>query len=245
MLTHQARRLNSPALFVTQNDARFFPNVKQLPERKNFLFDRILCDVPCSGDGTLRKNLSMWPNFHMHMGHSNHKLQLDILLRGLDMLKVGGRLVYSTCSFNPIENEAVVLAALTKLQGQVSIVDVSKEVSSHLKYRPGMLAWKVFHRGKGNKDPAMWFTDWRSVPPEKSTSAKDAARLVETMFSDTYTRHNNLPDVELEDPYNLRRCLRLLPHDDNQGGFFCAVLTKTAPIVSTKAAEAWTDSNVR
>jgi 16S rRNA C967 or C1407 C5-methylase (RsmB/RsmF family) len=36
MLTHQARRLNSPALFVTQNDARFFPSLKQGKHRTTF-----------------------------------------------------------------------------------------------------------------------------------------------------------------------------------------------------------------
>ena len=62
MLTHQARRLNSPSMFVTANDARFFPSLKIETEVgskkgfKNMKFDRILCDVPCSGDGTLRKN---------------------------------------------------------------------------------------------------------------------------------------------------------------------------------------------
>ena len=74
MLTHQARRLNVPGLFITNNDARNFPNLKINGERKNFEFDRILCDVPCSGDGTLRKNLGLWSKFHSHLGHSCHSL---------------------------------------------------------------------------------------------------------------------------------------------------------------------------
>jgi multisite-specific tRNA:(cytosine-C5)-methyltransferase len=139
MLTHQARRLNSPSLLVINNDARFLPNLRINQNNQNLKFDRILCDVPCSGDGTFRKNLGLWKNFHNHMGHANHPLQLDILERAFKLLKRGGRMVYSTCSFNPIENEAVVAAAVARHIKQVKIADVSKEISPDLKYRPGLV----------------------------------------------------------------------------------------------------------
>lgn len=125
MLTHQARRLNSPALLITNNDARFLPNFKLQKDNMYFKFDRILCDVPCSGDGTLRKNPMLWKNFNSHLGHALHPLQLDILERAFKLLKKGGRLIYSTCSFNPIENEAVVAAALSRYRKQLELVDVS------------------------------------------------------------------------------------------------------------------------
>ena len=68
------------------------------------------------------------------------------------MLKKGGRLIYSTCSFNPIEDEAVVAAALTKYIKEMELVDISKELSPNLKYRKGIVNWKVYHRGKGKKE---------------------------------------------------------------------------------------------
>jgi 16S rRNA C967 or C1407 C5-methylase (RsmB/RsmF family) len=74
MLTHQARRLNSPAMLITNNDARRLPNLKMDEMNKTMKFDRILCDVPCSGDGTLRKNPSLWKNFNAHLGHATHPL---------------------------------------------------------------------------------------------------------------------------------------------------------------------------
>lgn len=74
LLTHQARRLNSPTLLITSNDARFLPNMRNPVDGTNLRFDRILCDVPCSGDGTLRKNYSLWKNFNAHLGHATHPL---------------------------------------------------------------------------------------------------------------------------------------------------------------------------
>ncbi|KAL8436198.1 hypothetical protein ACSSS7_001928 [Eimeria intestinalis] len=60
------------------------------------LFDGVLCDVPCSGDGTLRKKRSLWASWSAHHGLGCHRLQVQILLRGIKLCKVGSRIVYST-----------------------------------------------------------------------------------------------------------------------------------------------------
>lgn len=54
-------------------------------------------------------------------------------------------------------------------------------------------------------------------------------KIVSTMFNSTYTEHNNsVANVHelMSDPLNLGHCLRFYPHDDNQGGFFCAVFER-------------------
>ena len=221
MLTHQARRFNSPCMFVVNQDARFFPNLKTGSKKMNFKFDRIACDVPCSGDGTLRKNYGLWKRWTEHYGHAHHPMQLDILNRGLELLKQGGRLVYSTCSFNPIENEAVVAAALIKWKGKVELIDISSEIHPEFRFRPGMTAWKVYHKGKGKRFPPKWFTDY------SETEGQYAKTLKPTMFGGVYTTINPLAKPEDQvDPLNLKRCIRVFPHDYNQGGFFVAVFTK-------------------
>lgn len=58
------------------------------------------CIVP-AGDGTLRKNPSIWTKWNTAMGSTLHPLQVIIAKRGLQLLKPGGLLVYSTCSMSP------------------------------------------------------------------------------------------------------------------------------------------------
>lgn len=77
-------------------------------------FDLILCDAPCSGTGTLSRN----PELKLRLQPADLSRQAvrqrELLLAALGRLGVGGRLVYSTCSLEPEENEQVVEAVLAK-----------------------------------------------------------------------------------------------------------------------------------
>lgn len=105
-------------------------------------FDRVLCDVPCSGDGTLRKNPDASLKFSLENGASLHPIQRAILIRALKHLKEGGTLVYSTCSLNPIEDEAVVNSVVLESKGTVEIKDVSNMFPG-MKRSYGIRNWKV------------------------------------------------------------------------------------------------------
>ncbi len=74
-------------------------------------FDLILCDVPCSGTGTLGRNPEIRERFKAEELPRQAARQREILGSALKRLAPGGRLVYSTCSLEPEENEAVVEAA--------------------------------------------------------------------------------------------------------------------------------------
>ncbi|KAK6010901.1 hypothetical protein OSTOST_24028, partial [Ostertagia ostertagi] len=107
MLIHQTlKRFHTSNCVVICEDAARMPVLKGKDDVP-LKFDRILCDVICSGDGTLRKNPEIWGKWTPQDGLGLHRMQLSIARRGAAMLKVGGRLVYSTCSMNPIEDEAV------------------------------------------------------------------------------------------------------------------------------------------
>ena len=75
---------------------------KKCPE----MFDRILLDAPCSSEARFKthepKSMSFWT---IHKVKETSKLQRRLLLSAYDALKPGGKLLYSTCSFSPEENE--------------------------------------------------------------------------------------------------------------------------------------------
>lgn len=141
MLIHQCKRIGSNALAVTCHDAQSFPTLNPTVREKEStgssgqgIFDRVLCDVPCSGDGTLRKSPDIWRRWDPAMGLGVHKLQAQIALRGLELLKVGGVMVYSTCTFNPIEDEAVVKTLLNRAGDAVEIVDCTGKLPGEQNY---------------------------------------------------------------------------------------------------------------
>lgn len=198
MLVHQIKRLNSSNVVVVNHDAQMFPKMK-LEENGKFLkFDRILCDVPCSGDATMRKNILVWKEWRFGNSLGLHPLQLNILKRGLQLLKPGGRLVYSTCSLNPIENEAVVAAALKLWNGKVKLVDSSDRLPGLIRHN-GVSNWKVF--GKDGEEKQFG----------------DDEKIHATVFPPTEEEAKNL---------HLERCMRVYPQDQNTGGFFITVFEK-------------------
>ena len=102
LLTSNKGRLGLSNMVVIQHDGR---HIGRMPEPG---VDGIVVDVPCSGTATTRKNRELWNNWTPKVGRSMFKLQSDIAYRAAQLLRPGGDMVYSTCSLDPIENEAVV-----------------------------------------------------------------------------------------------------------------------------------------
>lgn len=65
------------------------------------LFDRILADVPCSGDGTMRKAPDIWRRWSVNNGNGLHNLQLRIALQAARLLKVRTVLQVQSLLFQP------------------------------------------------------------------------------------------------------------------------------------------------
>lgn len=81
---------------------------EKLAETLPSFFDKILVDAPCSGEGMFRKNPQMCRDYEQRGPAYYAPLQKQIVKEAIKMLKPGGYLVYSTCTFSPEEDEGLV-----------------------------------------------------------------------------------------------------------------------------------------
>ena len=81
---------------------------KKLADVFPCFFDKILVDAPCSGEGMFRKDKDMVKDWLQHGPSHYQKLQRDIAAQAVRMLKPGGYLMYSTCTFSMEEDEDII-----------------------------------------------------------------------------------------------------------------------------------------
>ena len=126
-LGHTLDRLGVLNAVITGYQAQEFP-LKQC-------FDYILADVPCSGEGRFRKIKEGMVYRETGKKAGLPDLQKRIILRGFDLLKEKGEMLYSTCTYNPEENEAVVQYLLENRDARLLSIDIGFE------QEPGILCW--------------------------------------------------------------------------------------------------------
>jgi 16S rRNA C967 or C1407 C5-methylase (RsmB/RsmF family) len=212
-------------------------------------FRLILCDVPCSGDGTCRKDPSILPQWKPTIGNQLHAVQLAILQRGLVLLKPGGYLCYSTCSMYPVENEAVVAAALmtfaqkkridrddgaatAAVEEVVELVDCPTEATRGFRLAPGLRHWIVAgHDATVEDDTGMVFYESYQKALEHSSDLSTMSWL-SSMWPPTSSISSSSNEEQVY--IQLSRCRRLWPHHQNSGGFFVAMFHKMAKKKQTK-----------
>ena len=87
---------------------------QKLAERLTGFFDRVLIDAPCSGEGMFRKEEAAVTDWSPETVEMCARRQTEILHSGAQLVRPGGRLVYSTCTFAPEENELAIGEFLKK-----------------------------------------------------------------------------------------------------------------------------------
>ena len=215
-LAGNIKLLPSPCRLAVSDEGQTFPEIWDSTGGV-VRFDRIVCDVPCSGDGTIRKNPGVWESWSPASGNHRHSLQLNIARRGVELLKEGGLMAYSSCSMNQVENEAVVAALLQEAKGNLELVDMTGQLPG-LHWLPGLFKWRV-HDGNMQE-----YESYKSVPENLQP------QLPPTVFP---------PSPHSVSSLNLHRCMRFLPNLNDDGGFFVAILKKTGPVEEKQARGRW------
>jgi NOL1/NOP2/sun family putative RNA methylase len=127
-LSHNLARLGVLNTVMTGYQAQEFPLRQK--------YDFILADVPCSSEGRFR-----FAGEHAWHGETKQKAKLPVLLRkiilrGFDLLKERGEMVYSTCTYNPEENEGVVDFLLKNRDAELL------HAEAMFPFEPGLLSWE-------------------------------------------------------------------------------------------------------
>lgn len=114
------------------------------------VFDLMVIDAPCSGEGMFRKSEAARKAWTPELVEKNAHRQLKILEDSLHALKPGGYVVYCNCTMNFQENEGVVIALSEKNNLQALKVDISESWNIHLSKKNGFTFYRFFfHRISG------------------------------------------------------------------------------------------------
>jgi 16S rRNA (cytosine1407-C5)-methyltransferase len=112
---------------------------KKTPER----FDAVLLDAPCTSEARFAAgDASTWRYWGPRKIAESARKQKSLLRSAIDAVRVGGRVVYATCSFSPEENEAVVAHVLKRLPGAVEVEPLHLPVPN---IQPGLVSWLGKH----------------------------------------------------------------------------------------------------
>jgi 16S rRNA (cytosine967-C5)-methyltransferase len=196
----QFERLHLDKIHIVELDAE-----KPLPFTHKF--DRILVDAPCSGTGTLARHPEIRWRLQPGQLAEFHRLQVAILTSALDALAPGGRLVYSTCSLEPEENELVVAEVFGR-----SIAPSASSASNH----------------RDVKFAAMPSRAVATSAPAPETIVRGISLLPRAKTIAALTTHL-APGVDSESLVDSSGFFRTLPGVHSTDGFFAAVLERKGP----------------
>jgi NOL1/NOP2/sun family putative RNA methylase len=159
-------------------------------------FDKILIDAPCSGEGMFRKSPAIMKNWEQYGVDYYNKLQKEIILFAARMLKPGGYMLYSTCTFSPEENEGTI----AYLMEQFPEFHVVKAIPDDELQKQYGISYEGFDCGK----------------PEWLTKINGQAEFNQQVV---------IPEEE-DRREELKNCIRLWPHKINGEGHFITLLHK-------------------
>jgi 16S rRNA C967 or C1407 C5-methylase (RsmB/RsmF family) len=143
ILAENVRKWGQPNVFVTNNDPVDFQSFEGM-------FDLVVADAPCSGEGLFRKSpesISEWSEKNVSLCASR---QQRIIADIWPALKPGGLLIYSTCTFNAHENEENLLWIRDEFSAELISIDAPEHWNLESAEKHGVPGWHFYpHRVKG------------------------------------------------------------------------------------------------
>lgn len=133
ILSANLEKIGATNTIVTRHDGVVLcEKLKKL----NFKADKILVDVPCSGEGNIRSNPATFLMWNIKVIEKLSRMQKKLAESALSILKEGGELLYSTCTHAPEENELVIQYLLNNFNLEI------QEINLPLKTRQGVTSWQ-------------------------------------------------------------------------------------------------------
>ena len=147
------RRLGLININLTVNNGVHFPVESEY-------FDKVLVDAPCSCEGTLRKNNTRNMSFTQSNSERMAETQIALLKIAFHLLRPGGLLVYSTCTFAPEENEAVIDTFIKYTKEGITCIPITENGFIH---QSGLQQWqgRAYHSSLKHA--------WRIWPHQNNT----------------------------------------------------------------------------
>ena len=109
---------------------------ERLLKKSNLKFDKILVDAPCSGEGTLRKSPKTFEMWNINMIKKIAGIQRRLASSAIKLLKVGGEMIYSTCTLAPEEDEMIVDYLIKNFDVEI------EQIRLPLQFRCGVCEWE-------------------------------------------------------------------------------------------------------
>lgn len=133
ILSANLERQGASNVIVTRHDG---VQLCRKLEKLNMKFDKILLDVPCSGEGNIRSNPATFKMWNMKVINKLSRIQKKIAESAIPLLKKDGKLLYSTCTHSPEENELNIQNLIENHNLKI------QEICLPLKTRQGLTEWQ-------------------------------------------------------------------------------------------------------
>lgn len=144
ILSENVERFGLKNTIVTNSDPIAFTKI--LPA----FFDKIILDAPCSGEGMFRKNDQAVETWSMDKVNECATIQRNLLDGAMTLLKPGGQLIYSTCTYNTIENEQQIQYLLDHYDCSLVPLEKSHGMSEGIGFQEVVRLYPHRYQGEGH-----------------------------------------------------------------------------------------------